>query len=394
MTLGIDRIRRDTPGCADRIHFNNAGAALRPQQVTDAMVEYLRLEDAIGGYEAAARRPDALERPYHAAAELIGAERDEIALADSATRAWQMALYSLPLRPGDRILTSSAEYPGNYVGLLHRARQTGAAVDIVPDDRSGVISVDALRAAIDDRVKLIALTHVPTNNGLVAPAEAVGRIARAASIPYLLDAAQSTGQIPLDVDTIGCDMLVATGRKYLRGPRGAAFLYVRRNLIPRLEPPLLDWAAASLASADRFELMNDARRFETWEASLAARVGFGVALDYALEIGIGPIHERVSTLAENLRAGLAGIDGITVRDAGTQQCGIVTFSHESVPPDRLCAALSERNINAYPRGVTPLDKIAGRTQPVVRASVHYYNTEDEVDRFCAAISEIRGRSVP
>jgi selenocysteine lyase/cysteine desulfurase len=390
MALDINRIRLDTPGCKNRIHFNNAGAALPPQQVTEAMVDFLRLEAECGGYEAAARRAGALERPYHAAAELIGARRGEIAMAESATRAWQMALYALPLRPGDRILTSFAEYPGNYVGLLHRGRQTGATVEIVPDDESGVISLDALRAAIDDRVRMIALTHVPTNNGLVSPAAEVGRIARAAGIPYLLDAAQSAGQIPLNVNEIGCDMLVATGRKYLRGPRGTAFLYVRRDLIPRLDPPLLDWAAARLTGLDSYEVLEDARRFETWETSLAARIGFGVALDYAIEIGIDAIHARVAGLAALFRDALREIDGITVRDAGRAQCGIVTFSHDSVDPQRLCRALSERNIHAYPREVTPLDEAAGRTVPVVRASVHYYNTEEEIERFRAAVREICG----
>jgi cysteine desulfurase/selenocysteine lyase len=387
MPIDIERVRADTPGCWDRIHFNNAGAALPPRQVTDSMVAYLRLEAETGGYEAAAREAEALERPYHAAAELVGARREEIALAESATRAWQMAVYSLSLQPGDRILTTAAEYPGNYVGLLHRAKQTGASVEIVPDDESGAISLEALRTMLDDRVRLIAFTHVPTNNGLVNPAAGVGRIAREAGVPYMLDAAQSAGQIPLDVDEIGCDMLVATGRKYLRGPRGTAFLYVRREMIPRLEPPLLDWAAARFTAIDRYELMEDAHRFETWEASLAARVGFGVALDYALEIGIGTIQEQVTALADMLRRGLRDIQGTTVRDAGTVQCGIVTFSHETVTPEQLCRQLAETRINTYPREVTPLDRAAGRAVPVLRASVHYYNTEEEVERFCEAVRD-------
>jgi len=386
--MDIAQLRLDTPGCRNRVHFNNAGAALAPRPVTDAMVAFLRLEAEIGGYEAAELSHELLERPYHAVAKLIGAQRSEIALAESATRAWQMAFYSIPLSPGDRILTTFSEYPGNYVALLHRARQTGAEICIVPDDESGIVSLPALRQMLDDRVRLIALTHVPTNNGLVNPAAEVGALAREASVLYLLDAAQSAGQMDLDVGRLGCHMLVATGRKYLRGPRGTGFLYVREDAIPRLEPPLLDWASARFASLDSYEVMGDARRFETWETSLAARVGLGVAVDYALSLGMDAIWNRVSELAAYLRERLSGIEGITVRDAGRVRCGLVTFSHARVRPRELCRRLAEAGINVYPRDVTPLDTAAGRTEPVVRASVNYYNDGEEVDQFCAAVAGI------
>jgi selenocysteine lyase/cysteine desulfurase len=387
-SIDIERVRIDTPGCTGRIHFNNAGAALPPRQVVDAMVEFLRLEAEIGGYEAAAERKDALERPYHAVARLIGANRDEIALTESATRAWQLGFYSVPLKRGDRILASTAEYPGNYISMLHRARQTGAKVELIPNDESGTISLDALRNAFDDRVRVIALTHVPTNNGLVNPAAEVGRIAREAGAVYMLDAAQSAGQIPLDVGQIACDMLAATGRKYLRGPRGTGFLYVRKALIPKLEPPLLDWASAWFESLTESGPWDDARRFETWETSLAARIGLGVAVDYGLGLGVGAIQARVAALATSLREMLRGNRDIAVTDVGQNQSGIVTFRHARYSIGDICHTLSHQGINVYPRDVTPLDRFAGRLEPVVRASVHYYNTEEEIERFCAVVESL------
>ncbi len=388
MSFDIGKTRADTPGCKNRIHFNNAGASLPPRQVTDAMIEYLRLEAQIGGYEAAEQEHAKLERAYLAVAELIGARRNEIALMENATRAWEMALYSIPLKPGDRILTACAEYPGNYVSLLHYARRTDATVKVIPDDESGRVSLDALRNSIDDRVKMIALTHISTNNGLVNPAEEVGRIAKDAGVHYLLDAAQSAGQMPLDVNRIECDMLTATCRKYLRGPRGAAFLYVRQGLIPRLDPPLLDHSAADLLSLTDYSVHEDARRFETWETSHAARIGLGVAIDYALSLGLESIRTRVTGLADRLRARLREMPYLTVEDVGREQCGIVTFTHARLSPEDIRRELAALGINTIPRPVTPLDVLAGRAKPVLRASVHYYNTEEEMDRMCTALEEM------
>jgi selenocysteine lyase/cysteine desulfurase len=237
--LDLSRLRADTPGIAHRVHLNNAGSGLMPRPVLDAMTDCLRREAEIGGYEAAAEATGRLEGVYDSVARLIGAERDEIALTENATIAWQMAFYALAttFRSGDRILTARAEYAANYVAFLQTARRTGAVVEVIPDDPDGVLDPEALRRMIDDRVRLIAITWVPTNGVLVNPAADVGRVARACGVPYLLDACQAVGQMPADVGALGCDMLSATGRKFLRGPRGTGFLYVRRELLSALEPP-------------------------------------------------------------------------------------------------------------------------------------------------------------
>jgi selenocysteine lyase/cysteine desulfurase len=385
-TSGFDitRARRETPGCENVLHFNNAGASLMPQPVLDAVIDHLRLEAAIGGYEAKEREIEVIDHVYAAAARLINCAPDEIAIIENATRAWDMAFYSIPFKPGDRILTAKAEYISNYISYMQVARRTGALIEVIPNDEYGQTSVEALRGLIDERVKLISITHVPTHGGLVNPAAAIGQVAREAGVLYLLDACQSVGQMPIDVKEIGCDILSTTGRKYLRGPRGTGFLYVRRGLIGQLEPPFLDMHAARWLARDSYEICADARRFENWETYYAGKVGLGVAIDYALGWGIDVTWSRVSALAEKLRRSLGKKELVTVHDQGTVRCGIVTFAVKEMDSAEVKRKLAGHNINVsvsleeYSR----LDLSERGIPHLVRASVHYYNTEAEIERFC------------
>jgi selenocysteine lyase/cysteine desulfurase len=391
--IDVQRARRETPGCEHVTHLNNAGASLPPQPVLDAVIGHLQLEARVGGYEAHEQNEQAIGRFYGAAAELVGAGSGEIAFSSSATRAWDMAFYGFPFERGDRILTAVAEYISNYIAYIQVANRAGVEVVPVPSDEYGQVSVDSLRRLVDERVKLIAITHVPTNGGLVNPAAEIGAVARDAGIPYLLDACQSVGQLPVDVEEIGCDLLSATGRKYLRGPRGTGFLYVRSSLLDRLEPPLLDMRAADWVEPDRYELRPDAIRFEEWEQAYAAKAGLATAIDYALGWGLDSIWQRVAALGESLRARLGDINGVTVRDLGEVRCGIVTFTVDGVEANDLKKRLSRERINvtASPRSSTLLDSRARGLPDLVRASVHYYNTEEELDRLVETVSKAAPR---
>jgi cysteine desulfurase / selenocysteine lyase len=388
--IDLQRVRRDTPATAEVAHFNNAGASLMPEPVLRTITDHLELEARIGGYEAAAAAADRLDAVRASAATLLGARPSEIALLENATHAFNAALYSLPLRAGDRLLTVKAEYASNYMAYLHLADTRGVEIVVVPDDERGQLDVTALAGLVDERTRLIAMTHVPTSGGLVNPAAEVGRVAREAGVPFLLDACQSVGQMPVDVTRIGCDFLSTTGRKFLRGPRGTGFLYVREEWAERLHPALVDLGGADWTRLDGYDLKPGARRFESWEAAHALRLGLGRAIDYALELGLDAIWARISELARRLRSGLGASPGIALHDLGETQCGIVSFSVDGVAPEAVKASLAARGIHVELSHIddTRLDLEERGLESFLRASVHYYNSEDEIERLLDAVGSL------
>jgi selenocysteine lyase/cysteine desulfurase len=394
MPLDVDQLRADTPACADLVHLNNAGASLPPRVVTEAVVDHLRLEAAIGGYEAADERRAALDAVPARAAELIGAAPDEIALFDSATRAWNAAFWALALSqrwgPGDRVLTARAEYASNALSLLQAERLLGIEVVVIPTDDAGALDAGSLAGLLDERVRLVAVTHVPTHGGLVNPAAEVGRACRTAGVPFLLDACQSVGQLPVDVDAIGCDVLSATGRKYLRAPRGTGFLYVRRSLAEAIEPAGADLVGAMWTGPHTYELAPATRRFEQYEGSYAGRLGLGVALEYLLALGIRDVSARIVALGAGLRERLAAVAGVRVTDSGHERGGIVTCTVAGRSAFELRDALRSQRINTSVSSPASalLDMEARHLPDLLRASVHAYNTEEELDRFAEALAAL------
>lgn len=393
MTFPLDRVRADTPGVDQVAHLNNAGAALQPRVVTDTVVGHIELESRIGGYEAAADTADRFEAVYDSLATLVGADRREIALVENATRAWDMAVYGFPFSPGDRVVTARSEYASNAIAMLQLQQRHALDIVLIDDDANGQVDLDALSRELGRGAAMVALTHVPTGGGLVNPAAEVGARCRDADVCFVLDACQSAGQLPLDVDELRCDVLSATGRKFLRGPRGTGFLYVREQWIDRIEPPLLDLHAAEWTSPSSFEIRDDARRFENWESSRANQLGLGAAVDYALDVGVPDGWVRLRSLAGRLRRELESIDGVTVHDKGEVKGGIVTFTvaglDSAVVKDRL------RSTGVNTSTTTPSHAhFDGRDLPaLVRASVHYYNTDDELDRLLDVVDDLAQRPI-
>ncbi|MCJ7827030.1 MAG: aminotransferase class V-fold PLP-dependent enzyme [Demequinaceae bacterium] len=390
MTIDVAAVRRDTRGCETVAHLNNAGASLPPAIVMDAVHQQLRADEVFGGYEAQALVEEGLAKSRAAIGTLVGGRPSEVAFFDSSSRAFGTALLSFPFKRGDRILTAEAEYISNVYAYSYLKKRFGVTTVYIPDDEHGQVDVDALKDAIDERTRLITLTHVPTYCGLINPAAKVGAVAREADIPFLLDACQSGGQIDIDVNEIGCDLLTAAGRKYLRGPRGTAFLWIRTSLLDRLSPPIADQNGAAWLGTNRFDLVGDARRFEPFERSVALHLGLGAAARYAIKLGTPEIEARVVLLGAILRGMLTEIPGLTVRDRGERLGGIVTFTVDGFTAEDVRVALRERFINtATITQATAMHSFPkqGLTE-VTRASVHYYNTEDELARAADAIRDL------
>ena len=383
--IDLDAVRADTPGSHRGVFLDSAGSSLPPVQVLDEVVAHLRREAEVGGYRAANERADDLAEGYEVLARALGCAADEVAFTDSATRSWLTAFDAIPLTEGDRILCTEAEYAGNAVPLLRRAAEVGASVSPIPSDPSGAVDVSALRAMLDDRVRLVSLVHVPTNGGLVNPAAAVIEAAHEAGALVLLDACQSAGQV--DLAGLDADIVTGTGRKWLRGPRGTGFLVVRERVRDRLRPRQVDLHSGTWEAPDRFSLRSDARVFELWESSVADRLGLIAAVRYALDLGLANIEAEVRARAGHLRAGLAELPRVTVHDLGTQRCGLVTFTVDGVPAAEVRDRLAERHITVTVSTVqsTQYDMTRRGLDVLVRASPHYFLTEAQLDEAIAAV---------
>jgi selenocysteine lyase/cysteine desulfurase len=384
--------RQDTPGCSRVIHLNNAGAALVPGLVSQAIAAHLALESEIGGYEAADARGDALRETYVAVGRLLGARAENIALVQNSTVAFAQAISAFDLGRGDTILTSQADYASNQIMYLSLASRRGVTLVRAPDAAEGGIDPDEVRRLVARRrPALVALTWIPTNSGLVQPLEPIGEICREADIPYLVDGCQAVGQMPIDVERLGCDFLAGTARKFLRGPRGLGFLFVSDRMLERGAHPLLvDMHGATWTDRDEFALSPDARRFETWEFAYALVLGLGAAARYALDVGLDTARDRARELAGYVRNRLSAVPGARVLDRGAELCAIATAAFEGRSSKELKLALRQRAINTSSpeREDAIIDMDQKGASSALRISPHYYNTKEEIDTAVEALEEL------
>lgn len=380
--INVPMVRRDTPTCAGQSFLDNAGSALPTTAVLETVIAHLRLEAEVGGYVAAELAADRIAAASTSAGALVGTTADHIALQNSATDGWNRALSSIPLEPGDRILTTRSEYASNVLPMLQAITRMGVDVEFLPDGPDGTADPSALSRLLDERVKVLAITHAPSQNGLLVDAVAFGSALRSSGSDawFLLDACQSVGQLPINMTEIGCDFLSTTGRKFLRAPRGTGFLAVSDRALFSLEPTPTDMHGSTWDGQFGYQVAADATRYQYFETSYANVLGLGAAADYALGIGLESIRSRVDWLAEHLRVNLRATPGVRVLDAGSQRTGIVVFACHGNDSATLVRDLREMGVTVTAvRAATNPDVFAAyESEVVLRASVHIYNTEEDL----------------
>jgi len=382
----IDQLRVDTPGCSRVVHLNNAGSALPPAIVVDTMVKHLRLEEMLGGYEALQKCNHEFEMVYRSIATLLNSKPENIALTQSATEGWDRAFSAIAFTESfttdTRMLVSSSEYASNVLPMMQVATRTGASLEFIPDNAEGTVDLDALETMLDDQVAVVAINHCPSQNGLINDVTGIGDLLKrkGSRAWYLVDACQSVGQMSVDAQVIGADFISATGRKYLRGPRGTGFLYCSDRAMIELEPFPID-LHSGLWTSTGYELSNGARRFESWEKPYSGLLGLGAAVDYALELGINAIEDRIDTLATYTREQIKSVPGVKPLDRGTRLSGIVTFTGENMNPREIVAGLRESGVHVSlgTPDYSQVDYQAHGVESLIRVSPHVFNTTEEID---------------
>ncbi|WP_144148351.1 aminotransferase class V-fold PLP-dependent enzyme [Paraburkholderia sp. BCC1884] len=387
-SAAVDALRARAPGTQSTTHFNHAGASLPSSATLEAIQAHLWREATTGPMEAAASGREQTERARTLAAQLFNARPEEIALTTGNSSGWSAAFAALgPWQPGDRILVGRQEWGGNLSAMRLAAQRDGVSIETIPCDATGAVDPQALETLLDERVRLIALTWLPANGGLINPAAAIGQVARRHAIPYFIDAAQALGQVPTDVVALGCDVLTGVGRKALRGPRGTGFLYIRQAFLSRLTPVLVDSWSAPLGANGEPVLRDDAARFESSERALALHCGLANALQEALEIGVDTIRLQIDGIAQSLRQRLSALPGVTVLDLGAERSGLIAFDVAGLDALTVQRSLAAQGITIGSNGTpyTPLDMEARGLQQIARASVSYLTTEPEIDRLLTGI---------
>ncbi|MDQ4053258.1 MAG: aminotransferase class V-fold PLP-dependent enzyme [Actinomycetota bacterium] len=390
--IDLERERAQTPGCLERVFLDSAGSSLPTSKVVDTVVEHLRREQDVGGYRAAAERREDLAEVPVSLGRLLGCRADEIALADSSTRAWNALVTALRWRASERILICGTEYASNAIALLQRSRADGCSVEVVPSSANGSPDLDAYAALLDERVRLVSLVHVPTNSGQILPVRELTVLAHQVGALVVLDACQSVGQLVLDVDELGVDALTASGRKWLRAPRGTGFLYLRSGVLDDLEPLAADLRGGEWTSPSGYQLRTDAARFELWEHDVAGRLGLGVAVDHLLDLGPADVERTVRAGAAELRTLLPQIAGLTVHDRGSDLSGIVSFTLAGTDPASVQEQLFAAGVTAAVSGAgsTRLDMGIRGLDSVVRLSPHYFNSREDLMRATEAVAAVAG----
>jgi selenocysteine lyase/cysteine desulfurase len=380
--MNIETIRSQTKGLDGKLFFNSAGSSLMQDQVIECMLNYLEEERMIGGYAAAAKHQESINGFYTQVANLIKAKEKNIAFATSATDAYNQALSSIPFQSKDVILTTNNDYISNQLAFIGLQKRYDVEIVRVNDlKKGGMDAEDCIEKIEKLKPKLVAITHIPTNSGLIQDVYSIAPACKASGAYYLIDTCQSIGQLNISVETLNCDFLTATGRKFMRGPRGTGFLYVSdRVLNEGLTPLFTEQCGAEWTEEFGYKIMDSALRFERWERNCGNMLGLAKATELINKIGIESIEKRNNELQLFAREALSKLPNIQCTDIGENLCNLITFTNADGSINRIVELFATNNVSFSISGINSalIDFTKRELTEVVRISPHYFNTEKEI----------------
>lgn len=388
--LKLAEVRQDTALQAGRRHFDHAGASLLSGATVSRMTQHLTLESQVGGYVAQERVGEELEAIYPLLADCFGGQASDYAITGSAVDSWTKLFYSLPIKAGQNIVTAHTEYCANFVAMLHDKAKRGYDIRVANRNVDQTLDLDHLESLIDENTALVCITWVGSSSGEIVPAAKVGEITARNGVPYLLDACQAAGHIPVDFAAVGCDMASGTARKFLRGPRGVGFLYASEKIRKILNPVVMTNQSASWDSTDSITCRTDARLYEAWERSVLSVLGFGVALRQFRDGGIKDLTDQTRGVSDYLRARLAALNSITAGCPEGSRGAIITFNKQGISPAEVKSRLEQQGIAVNVATVfhTRLDLESRNIDSLVRISPNYFTSKEDCDALIDALEAL------
>lgn len=371
------------------IKFNSAGSSSLDSYILTKMFDYFSLENKLGGYEAFEVEKKKIERFYLNVAKLINCRATEVSFSFSSTLAWNQVFNSIPLSKKENIVIFENEYSSNHISILKR-KNAFNDLRIVKTNKYGSIDFEDLEKKIDLKTKVLHVTHIASQCGNEFPIDAIGKVLKRKNPNsiYFIDACQSAGQKEINVKKLRCDILVASGRKYLMGPRGTAFLYVKSSLKKKLQSSILDMTSTRIKYTDNLVMNKNYRFLETFEHSPALKLGFSLAIRNTLNIGVKNINKRLIKLSKYLRLKLNENNKIYFYENANFLSGINTIDFKGYSNNEVFNYLKKNKIyaNLTTSNVSYLYFKKIKKKELLRVSFNYYNTKNEIDKFAILVN--------
>ncbi len=403
-TLGA-KVRSDFPILNQEVHgkpliyFDSAATSQKPVAVLETMRRYYEQDNANvhrGAHSLSVRATEAYEATRDKLAAFINAaSRQEIIFTRNATEAINLVAYSWALntlKPGDEIITSVMEHHSNLVPWRIIAQKTGAEIKYIGLTPQETLDMEEYKNLLSEKTKLVALVYVSNTLGCINPVEEISTLAHEVGAKVLIDACQAAPHLPLDVQKIGCDWLVASGHK-MCAPTGIGFLYGKLDLLLEMPPFFGGGEMISEVYLDHFTCAELPHKFEAGTPAIAEAIALGAAIDYLTGIGMENIHAYEEELTGYLFKKLGEIPGLRIYgpkpDAeGRGRAALASFNVENIHESDLATLLDHEGIaiRSGSHCTQPLHRLFG-TEGSARASLYFYNTRDEIDKFVTALKD-------